>query len=65
MNLNEWKLYQVKMKLSWMKGVQVCDADLSMQVSARSAGHAISRAVDQVREWFRGDIDDANAEGPR
>lgn len=57
--MQDWSYYEVSIVLRWMLGGECCDGTIIQRLHAASSGHAVARATDRLREWYRGDIDEA------
>jgi hypothetical protein len=55
----KWKPYVVEMRLRWWRAYESCNARVSQGVHAENEAHAVARATDRLREWFRGVIEGA------
>ena len=58
----DYETYTVTAELSWMLGITCCSATITMTVSAKSVGHAISRAKDELARIGTHKVNDMSAE---
>lgn len=65
MSTDDWKYWKVTMVLHWMSGADVCDATLTTYIHAKSAGHAISRVKDRLRNIGLHEVEEASAKEER